>query len=120
MNNSRMKDFFDLAVIARTSELDGATLVDAIRATFARRNTSVPTTIPAALTAEFSSDPIKAQQWRAFVMKAGLQWTRLEEVVDTLAAFLDPAIAACSLSRDFESLWNPVARAWRGTVADQV
>jgi hypothetical protein len=27
MNNSRMKDFFDLAVIARTSELDGATLV---------------------------------------------------------------------------------------------
>jgi hypothetical protein len=27
MNNSRMKDFFDLAVIARTSELDGSTLV---------------------------------------------------------------------------------------------
>ena len=31
MNNSRMKDFFDLAVIARTSELDGATLVSASR-----------------------------------------------------------------------------------------
>jgi len=53
VNNSRMKEFFDLAVIARTSELDGSTLGSAIRATFARRNTSLPTSVPAALTAEF-------------------------------------------------------------------
>lgn len=119
MNNSRMKDFFDLAVIAETSELCGATLVSAIRATFARRNTPVPTSVPAALTAEFSSDPIKAQQWRAFVTKAGLQWTSLDTVVKTLAVFLGPALAACSLSCDFEPSWNPVSRAWRGSVADQ-
>jgi hypothetical protein len=119
MGNSRMKDFFDLAVIARTSELDGRTLVDAIRATFARRNTSLPTSTPDALTIEFSSNRIKAQQWRAFVTKAGLQWTSLEEVVDALVVFLNPAIAACSLSRDFGSLWNPVAREWRGTVPGQ-
>lgn len=120
MNNSRMKDFFDLAVIARTSELNGRTLVAALRATFARRNTSLPTSTPAALTTEFSSNPIKAQQWRAFVTKAALQWTSLEEVVDLLAVFLNPVITACGLSRDFESLWNPVARAWRGTVTGQV
>ncbi len=119
MNNSRMKDFFDLAVIARTSELDGATLVSAIRATFARRNTSVPTSVPAALTADFSSNRIKAQQWRAFVTKAGLQWTSLDTEVETLALFLGPALAACSLSGDFESSWIPVSCAWRGTVADQ-
>ncbi len=115
MNNSRMKDFSDLAVIARTSELDGSTLVDAIRATFARRNTSLPKSVPAALTAEFSSNPIKAQQWRAFVTKAGLQSTSLDAVVETLAEFLGPALAACSLSSDFEPRWNPVAREWRGT-----
>lgn len=119
MNNSRMKDFFDLAVIARTSELDGATLVSAIRATFARRNTSVPTSVPAALTADFSSNPIKAQQWRAFVTKAGLQGTSLDTEVEALALFLCPALAACSLSGDFESSWIPVSCAWRGTVADQ-
>lgn len=112
MNNSRMKDFYDLAVIARTSELDGATLVDAIRATFARRNTSVPSTVPAALTAEFSANPIKAQQWRAFVSKAGLQWTSLDEVVETLTGFLGPALAACSLSGDFWPKWNPSALEW--------
>ncbi|MCX7200748.1 MAG: nucleotidyl transferase AbiEii/AbiGii toxin family protein [Burkholderiales bacterium] len=119
MNNSRMKDFFDLAVIARTSELDGATLVSAIRATFARRNTSVPTSVPAALTADFSSNPIKAQQWRAFVTKAGLRGTSLDTEVEALALFLCPALAACSLSGDFESSWIPVSCAWRGTVADQ-
>jgi len=112
MNNSRMKDFFDLAVIAKTSELDGATLVDAIRATFARRNTALPTSFPIALTIEFSSSPIKVQQWRAFVTKAGLQWASLEEVVDALAVFLNPAIAACGLLRAFESRWNPASRGW--------
>lgn len=120
MNNSRMKDFFDLAVIARTAELDGSTLVEAIRATFARRNTAVPTSIPAALTAEFSSSPIKAQQWRAFVTKAGLQWTSLDAVVETLAVFLGPALAACSLSGDFKPKWNPSAREWVGGGASAV
>jgi hypothetical protein len=112
MNNSRMKDFFDLAVIARTSELDGATLVDAIRATFARRNTSVPTSVPAALTAEFSSNPIKAQQWRAFVTKAGRQRTSLDAVVETLALFLGPALAAGIPGSAFQLYWNPAARTW--------
>lgn len=112
MNNSRMKDFFDLTVIARTSELGGATLVDAIRATFARRNTALPTSVPAALTVEFSSNPIKAQQWRAFVTKAGLQWASLDAVVETLAMFFGPALTACSLSSGLESKWNPAAREW--------
>ena len=113
MNNSRMKDFFDLAVIARTSELDGATLVDSVRATFERRNTSVPTSVPAALTAEFSSNPIKARQWRAFMTKTGLQWTSLDEVVEMLAGFLGPALAARSLGGDFWLKWTPAALDWR-------
>ena len=41
--NSRMKDFFDIATIARRTELDGATLARAIGATFARRSTVLPT-----------------------------------------------------------------------------
>ena len=112
MNNSRMKDFFDLAIIARTSELDGSTLVDAIRATFARRNTSLPTSTPVALTAEFSSNPIKAQQWRAFVTKSGLQDADLNEITGTLGALLGPAMAACAPSERFESTWKPEAQQW--------
>lgn len=112
MNNSRMKDFFDLAVIARTSELDGSTLVDAIRATFARRNTPLPISTPAALTAEFSSNPIKSRQWRAFATKAGLQTGNLEEVLSTLGAFLGPAMTACEAGNQYESTWSPRAQQW--------
>jgi Nucleotidyl transferase AbiEii toxin, Type IV TA system len=112
MNNSRMKDFFDLAVIARTSELDGGTLVDAMRATFARRNTPLPTSTPASLTGEFSSNPIKSRQWRAFVTKAGLQTANLEEVIGALGAFLGPATAAAAHSNRFESTWSPKTRQW--------
>ena len=40
--NSRMKDFFDLAMIARRTELDSATQPAAIAATLARRQTPLP------------------------------------------------------------------------------
>lgn len=46
MANSRMKDFYDLAVIARCTELDGAILARAIAATFARRSTRLPLARP--------------------------------------------------------------------------
>ena len=103
---------YRLSVSPRTSELDGSTRVDAICATFARRNTSLPTSVPAALTAEFSSNPVKSQQWRAFVTKADPQTASLDEVIGTLGAFLGPAMMACELSNRFESTWSPMTLQW--------
>jgi predicted nucleotidyltransferase component of viral defense system len=40
--NSRMKDFYDVWVLARAYEFSGASLARAIAATFTRRNTPVP------------------------------------------------------------------------------
>ena len=54
--NSRMKDFYDLWVLARQFEFQGPMLCQAIRATFERRRTSVPAEVPLALSAEFSND----------------------------------------------------------------
>ena len=50
MANSRMKDFYDVAVLAREFDFDGDLLARAIRATFERRGTVLPTTTPVALT----------------------------------------------------------------------
>ena len=36
--NSRMKDFFDVWVLARTFKFDGAVLAKALNATFTRRS----------------------------------------------------------------------------------
>ncbi|MFO1219855.1 MAG: nucleotidyl transferase AbiEii/AbiGii toxin family protein [Burkholderiaceae bacterium] len=112
VSNSRMKDFFDLAVIARTSELDGGTLVDAVRATFERRRTPLPTSTPIALTTEFSASTSKALQWRAFVTKAGLPATDFNEIVATLDALLRPLIEAASLTDRFGSKWSSTLRRW--------
>ena len=42
MRNSRMKDFYDLYLMARTFSFEGPVLIEAIRATFARRKTNLP------------------------------------------------------------------------------
>ena len=70
MANSRMKDFFDLWLLAATFEFAGEVLARAIQATFERRRTPLPETIPIALTADFHGDDSKQKQWRAFIRKA--------------------------------------------------
>lgn len=112
MTNSRMKDFFDLSVIAHTSVLEGGPLVDAIRATFARRDTPLPNAMPLALTAEFTAHPIKTAQWNAFITKSGLPTSRFPEIATTLAALLWPAIEAGARNQRFGKAWHPEQRRW--------
>jgi predicted nucleotidyltransferase component of viral defense system len=64
MTNGRMKDFYDLWMMLRHFEFDGATLAKAIAATFSRRRTPLPTDTPAGLSEEFSRDAIK--RWGPF------------------------------------------------------
>jgi hypothetical protein len=71
--NSRMKDFFDLWVLTRHSELDPTILRRAITATFARRGTALPTSIPVGLSEEFAGDGAKQVQWRAFMSEINSQ-----------------------------------------------
>lgn len=54
--NSRMKDFYDLWFLSQKFEFEGEALSLAIKATFERRQTSVPHVPPLALTPEFSLD----------------------------------------------------------------
>lgn len=56
MQNSRMKDFYDLWIIARQFSFEGPTMVAAVRATFERRATTLPKTVPTGLSEEFATD----------------------------------------------------------------
>jgi hypothetical protein len=67
ISNSRMKDFFDLWLLANRFAFDGPSLCHAIQATFRRRKTSLPATPPLALTSAFGTDGAKMKQWAAFV-----------------------------------------------------
>jgi predicted nucleotidyltransferase component of viral defense system len=97
--NSRMKDFYDIWILAESHEFDGDRLARAIAATFARRKTEIPLDRPDALTPAFADDPEKRRQWTAFLVDAAVDPGTLGEVVEDLAAFLMPHAAAARKRR---------------------
>ena len=86
--NSRMKDYFDLWALAREGAMDIHELGEAIAATFTRRGTPLPAPMPTGLTAAFSENTQKQQQWNAFVARNRLDAPALDAVVEALAAFV--------------------------------
>ena len=108
MANSRMKDFFDIHGLAITRPFEGDTLRQALAATFARRQTPLPSEVPLALTKEFGDDPQKGRQWAAFVGRIrGADHTDLSEVIDVLRAFLWPALQAAAKDERWPHQWKP-------------
>jgi predicted nucleotidyltransferase component of viral defense system len=107
--NSRMKDFFDLWVLANRFPFDGPTLCQAIRATFRRRKTPLPAEPPLALTPAFAADEAKVKQWQAFIRKGKLDagGATLEQVCAFLNGYLLPLTRALSAEEDFAGEWVP-------------
>jgi len=110
LQNSRMKDFYDIWILSRTLAFSGPALSQAIRSTFDRRQTSVPIVPPAALTAEFYSRPVHVRQWAAFVRRIGeaALANEFSRVVADLAQFLMPAAKAAATSADDPVRWEPL------------
>jgi hypothetical protein len=94
MLNSRMKDYFDLWVLAKYSEFDRQILIQAIAATFDRRQTRIPDGVPVGLSDEFANDSLKENQWNAFLRKNAIDPKPLSEVVADLREFLVPILAS--------------------------
>jgi predicted nucleotidyltransferase component of viral defense system len=91
--NSRMKDLYDIWVLSRSFEFTGDRLPRAIAATFERRRTPIPLTLPDGLTRAFAEDPAKQRQWLSFIDNLAAQPGSLAAVIDDLAAFLMPHAA---------------------------
>ena len=102
--NSRMKDFYDIWLLSRQFDFDGAKLAEAIRLTFERRGTALPTEIEA-----FTEPFIDAKQiqWTTF-------WKRLQqdhvpvsfrEVTTAVDGFLAPVVAAISSGKPSPTNW---------------
>lgn len=109
MANSRMKDLFDIWVLSREFEFDGRSLAKAIASTFRRRTTHLSGQTPVALTEEFADDPLKSQQWTAFLRRHHLQDPplTLSQIVPELAQFLLPPSRAAGQATDFARSWTP-------------
>lgn len=110
--NSRMKDFYDLAVIARRTALDGTTLAAALAATFARRQTALPSERPLALTRQFSDDPAKQRQWQAFLSKNRITAGDLADTVALLNLLLWPPTEVATAQGQVATAWLPELAQW--------
>jgi Nucleotidyl transferase AbiEii toxin, Type IV TA system len=84
LTNTRMKDFFDLWVLLHDAALDNEELQRAIAATFSRRQTAMPSTLPIGLSDAFAENGTKQIQWRAFLTKNRVEAMELGEVVTYL------------------------------------
>ena len=94
--NSRMKDLFDLWTLPKSVDIDMGDLAGAIRGTFARRDTIVPVARPIGLSGEFSEDPAKMTQWRAYSDGTALEGKPLDQVTSDIWSWLEPACRAAA------------------------
>jgi predicted nucleotidyltransferase component of viral defense system len=113
MTNTRMKDFYDLLMLARQFAFDGQPLAAAIRATFARRGTDLPSLnqLPIGLSDEFADDTTKQAEWRGFLKRSKLESSdvTLRTVIEELRVFLLPLTGALATGAEFASHWRPGA-----------
>jgi len=106
--NSRMKDYFDIGLLAQHFEFTGEKLSRAIRATFTRRGTELSAT-PIGLDDAFAEEPGKQVQWTAFLRKiqATTTTTSLLEQVRAVRQFLAPVLVAMVEAVPFTRRWVP-------------
>lgn len=112
--NSRMKDFYDIWLLASSHSFEGSVVSNALQATFTRRQTAIPVDIPTALTDRFGKERLKQTQWNAFVRKSHLapDQAPLSDVVELLRGFLMPPMRAATKKERFDRHW-PAGGPWR-------
>lgn len=107
--NSRIKDFFDLHHLASRFEFDRATLVEAVRRTFARRRTPIPTDPPIGLTPAYWENPSRPSQVQAFARRARLTLPEDpgREFTQRLGGFLLPLFDDLHSDTRRDGIWPP-------------
>jgi hypothetical protein len=106
--NSRMKDFYDVWSLSRDFPFEGASLSEAIKNTFARRETPLPSGAPVVFMPEFLEDADKKKQWSAFCNKNRnyIPDMSLESVCEGIAAFLMPLVEALNGDAALPQKWS--------------
>jgi hypothetical protein len=111
--NSRMKDFYDLYVLCAVRAFDGAILYEAVKRTFERRKTILPT-VPTIFTDTFPALPEKQIQWRAFLNRTGIEATdNFTMVMTSIRRFLSPLYDALINETGFTGCWDHETGKWK-------
>lgn len=94
--------------LAQHARFEGDVLARALYATFERRRTPIPESLPLALTPAFATIREKQVQWRGFLRRNGVLAApqELASVVAETAAFREPVIDAARRRSAFRATWS--------------
>jgi hypothetical protein len=114
MRNSRLKDFYDMWVISQVMTFTGGSLVDAITATFRRRQTALSEVPPIALSAAFANDVDKQRQWAGFLRRTefSIEPAPFQRVHEEIVRFVMPPLTAAARGEAFDLVWNEPEAGW--------
>jgi predicted nucleotidyltransferase component of viral defense system len=111
--NSRMKDYYDLWLLAETFEFKSTSLQKAIETTFKKRDTELLLERPASLTAEFAS--MSQTRWATFLRKMNMdneEVLELQTVIEKIWEFLEyPLQSSINKTRSTRN-WLP-RKGWK-------
>lgn len=114
-SNSRVKDLWDIACVARRFAFDGETLRGALAETFRRRATRFTGDRPPALRPAYYEDPARREHWRVLhrQIPTGADGpTRLADAGVELSRFLGPLCDSLIEGAAFPQTW-PAGGPWR-------
>jgi len=115
MDNSRMKDYYDIWFLSQHFDFSNRRLSKAIRTTFTRRKTTLPSDWPVGLTDEFFMDPRVVTQWNAFWNKSSLpvKVVGLKSIGKNLRDFLKPFLSITPKEKGSSKIIWKTGGPWR-------
>ena len=116
--NTRVKDLWDIACLARLFAFDGETVRAAVEATFRQRRTSFAGERPVALLPEYYEDTERDQRWQVLRRRIGPKADGPALLVDAgeeLRTFLGPVCDSLIEDRPFTQVW-PHGGPWRAGI----
>jgi hypothetical protein len=110
-----LKDFHDIWVTTRTFHFDLPSLVEAVRGTLRRRETTLPTEMPMCLTETFAAIAEDRGLWSGFLRRnpPTLKPPPFADLQDELRRFFAPVIASLDSPEGANGRWDPGGDGWR-------
>jgi len=106
--NSRMKDFYDIWLMMRKVNFNGAQLAEALRKTFEHRKTSFPQDRPLFAEEIYDEKSDRQTLWKAFLKKGDIKHTpeKLSAIAREIEEFLIRPLDAIKKDRKFNKIWK--------------
>ena len=110
-DNSRLKDFYDIYLIAKSFDLNGNELYNAIKETFDHRNTKFDEIV---IFENDFLDDVMIKRWNSFIKKKkAMMELSLKDTINLISKLLIPIVNALTNDEEFNKYWDSSTLTWK-------